>query len=165
MISVRTKLALLVLSLAGYCTSLRVQGDNRQLPSKSPGKLISPDQADRPYGTNNATYGPVPKAEQLFDIEFLEIAPSPFLVYEEPPPPPANIISGKVTHLLTILQKRPSPLRLAPRRLLVRRSLCYRHRRRSGQSSAEDQPVCGVSEWPARRADNVHYPSEGDGLQ
>lgn len=80
MISVRTKLALLVLSLAGYCTSLSVQGDNRQLPLKSPGKLISPNQADRPYGTNNATYGPVPKAEQLFDIEFLEIAPSPFLV-------------------------------------------------------------------------------------
>lgn len=27
-----------------------------------------------------AFYGPVPKAEQIFDIEFLEIAPSPILV-------------------------------------------------------------------------------------
>jgi hypothetical protein len=31
-------------------------------------------------GTNNATYGPVPEADQLFEIEFLEIAPSPFRV-------------------------------------------------------------------------------------
>ena len=35
----------------------------------------------RVYGSNNATYGPVPKEEQLFQIEFLEIAPSPFEVY------------------------------------------------------------------------------------
>ena len=34
----------------------------------------------RVYGSNNATYGPVPKEEQLFQIEFLEIAPSPFEV-------------------------------------------------------------------------------------
>jgi hypothetical protein len=32
-------------------------------------------------GNNNATYGPVPKAEQLLDIEFLDIAPSPIPVY------------------------------------------------------------------------------------
>jgi hypothetical protein len=32
-------------------------------------------------GTNNATYGPVPGAEQLFDIEFLELAPFPFKAY------------------------------------------------------------------------------------
>ncbi|KAI1744723.1 hypothetical protein F4680DRAFT_443995 [Xylaria scruposa] len=28
-------------------------------------------------GNNNVTYGPVPKEEQLFQVEFLEIAPSP----------------------------------------------------------------------------------------
>lgn len=33
-------------------------------------------------GNNNATYGPVPKAEQIFTIEFLEIAPLPMPVYE-----------------------------------------------------------------------------------
>jgi len=31
-------------------------------------------------GHNDAFYGPVPKAEQIFDIEFLEIAPSPIPV-------------------------------------------------------------------------------------
>ncbi|KAK4621520.1 hypothetical protein CLAFUW4_07235 [Fulvia fulva] len=31
-------------------------------------------------GNNNATYGPVPKAEQIFTIEFLEIAPLPMPV-------------------------------------------------------------------------------------
>jgi hypothetical protein len=32
-------------------------------------------------GNNNATYGPVSQAEQLLDIEFLDIAPSPIPVY------------------------------------------------------------------------------------
>jgi len=31
-------------------------------------------------GTNNATYGSVPTFNQLFEIEFLEIAPSPIKV-------------------------------------------------------------------------------------
>jgi hypothetical protein len=31
-------------------------------------------------GHNDAFYGPAPKAEQIFDIEFLEIAPSPIPV-------------------------------------------------------------------------------------
>ena len=31
-------------------------------------------------GHNDAFYGPVPKAKQIFDIEFLEIAPSPIPV-------------------------------------------------------------------------------------
>ncbi|KAH9223406.1 hypothetical protein DL95DRAFT_379365, partial [Leptodontidium sp. 2 PMI_412] len=30
-------------------------------------------------GHNNATYGPVPKDAQLFDVEFLEIAPTPII--------------------------------------------------------------------------------------
>jgi hypothetical protein len=32
-------------------------------------------------GHNNATYGPIPEKDQLFRIEFLEIAPSPIPVY------------------------------------------------------------------------------------
>jgi len=31
-------------------------------------------------GDNDAYYGPVPKTEQIFEIEFLEIAPSPIPV-------------------------------------------------------------------------------------
>ena len=31
-------------------------------------------------GHNNAFYGPIPKASQIFNIEFLEIAPSPIPV-------------------------------------------------------------------------------------
>lgn len=33
------------------------------------------------YGNNNATYGPVPRSEQIFEIESLEIAPSPIIPY------------------------------------------------------------------------------------
>jgi hypothetical protein len=39
-----------------------------------------PSNSSRVYGNNNATYGPVPRQEQLFQIEYLEIAPSPFEV-------------------------------------------------------------------------------------
>jgi hypothetical protein len=38
-------------------------------------------QAVKVPGNNNATYGPVPQAEQLLDIEFLDMAPSPIPVY------------------------------------------------------------------------------------
>jgi hypothetical protein len=41
---------------------------------------LSSGTSSRVYGNNNATYGPVPKEEQLFHIEYLEIAPSPFVV-------------------------------------------------------------------------------------
>lgn len=36
-------------------------------------------------GHNSATYGPVPKGDQLFQVEFLEIAPSPIPVYDPTP--------------------------------------------------------------------------------
>jgi hypothetical protein len=32
-------------------------------------------------GHNDAIYGPVPKKDQLFNVEFLEIAPTPILAY------------------------------------------------------------------------------------
>lgn len=38
-------------------------------------------QANRVPGSNNATYGPVPVGEQIFDIEYLEIAPWPIPTY------------------------------------------------------------------------------------
>ncbi|KAF2813235.1 uncharacterized protein BDZ99DRAFT_460514 [Mytilinidion resinicola] len=39
--------------------------------------MTAPEGALKVPGHNNATYGPVPKASQLFEIEFLEITPSP----------------------------------------------------------------------------------------
>ncbi|KAL9106464.1 MAG: hypothetical protein Q9227_008495 [Pyrenula ochraceoflavens] len=38
--------------------------------------MANSEDALKVPGHNNATYGPVPKAEQLFEIELLEIAPS-----------------------------------------------------------------------------------------
>lgn len=81
MVSVALKLALTV-ALACFCTPSHAQiGSQLPLPQKhANNRLGASEGASRPYGTNNATYGPVPEADQLFNIEFLEIAPSPFLV-------------------------------------------------------------------------------------
>lgn len=43
-------------------------------------------QPDKVFGHNNATYGPVPKEDQLFSVEFLEIAPTPIQAYTHSPP-------------------------------------------------------------------------------
>jgi hypothetical protein len=50
------------------------QSDHQQsfLPESSTSARI------RVPGTNNATHGSVPKTKQLFGIELLELAPSPF---------------------------------------------------------------------------------------
>ncbi|RYP65608.1 hypothetical protein DL771_008216 [Monosporascus sp. 5C6A] len=42
--------------------------------------MAEPEGAFKVPGHNNATYGPVPKVDQLFQVEFLEIAPSPIPV-------------------------------------------------------------------------------------
>jgi hypothetical protein len=56
--------------------------DEHQLPFLADDNANTlPSKSSRVYGNNNATYGPVPEEEQLFKIEFLEIAPSPFEVY------------------------------------------------------------------------------------
>lgn len=49
----------------------------RQQPVLDPQVLPS---RKRVPGTNNATYGSVPTFNQLFEIEYLEIAPSPIEV-------------------------------------------------------------------------------------
>ncbi|KAI1125968.1 hypothetical protein F5Y10DRAFT_220863 [Nemania abortiva] len=36
-----------------------------------------PSKNSGPYGHNNFTYGPVPEEDQLFGVEFLEVAPMP----------------------------------------------------------------------------------------
>jgi hypothetical protein len=38
-------------------------------------------EQDKVRGHNDAVYGPVPKADQLLDVEFLEIAPTPIIAY------------------------------------------------------------------------------------
>jgi hypothetical protein len=72
------KLAL-VLSLVSSCTPWYVH-DVSQAPFKPTDELVSPEAAGRVRGMNNATYGPAAEEDQLLSIEFLEIAPSPFLV-------------------------------------------------------------------------------------
>lgn len=42
---------------------------------EAPSASIQP--LDRVPGSNDATFGPVPVAEQIFEMEFLEIAPTP----------------------------------------------------------------------------------------
>ena len=87
MVSFATKLALTVALACSCKPSHALIGSQLPLPRKHANNngLGASEGASRPYGTNNATYGPVPKADQLFDIEFLEIAPSPFLVYVKIP--------------------------------------------------------------------------------
>jgi hypothetical protein len=68
-----------IITLASFCTPWHTQ-DNGQVPFKGIHELESLEHPDHVRGTNNATYGPVPKSDQLINIEFLEIAPSPLLV-------------------------------------------------------------------------------------
>lgn len=42
-------------------------------------KIMSQLKVDKVPGHNNAVYGPVPKEDQLFDVGFLEIAPTPIV--------------------------------------------------------------------------------------
>lgn len=39
------------------------------------------NQFDKVLSHNDATYGPVPKEDQVFGIELLEIAPTPIIAY------------------------------------------------------------------------------------
>lgn len=43
--------------------------------------ITTKQDAEKVYGHNNATYGPIPRDEQFVDVEFLEIAPTPLPVY------------------------------------------------------------------------------------
>lgn len=65
-------------------------------------------ELDKVPGHNNATYGPVPKEDQIFVVEFLEIAPMPIIAYAHlrRQTNPYNIV--------LISSKRPSLLRLPP---------------------------------------------------
>lgn len=43
--------------------------------------MATKHDAEKVYGHNNATYGPIPRDEQYMELEFLEIAPIPLPVY------------------------------------------------------------------------------------
>ena len=49
--------------------------------------MAETEQAKKVYGHNNVTYGPVPKEDQLFYVEILDIGPSPILLYDNVPNP------------------------------------------------------------------------------
>jgi hypothetical protein len=62
-------------------TSPAHTSDSQQVRLAPVAVMVDTEQTIKVSGNNNATYGPVPKAEQLLDIEFLDIAPSPIPVY------------------------------------------------------------------------------------
>lgn len=74
--------ALAVVLYSASISSASLTPSEHQLPFLADNNAKAlPSNSSRVYGNNNATYGPVPREEQLFQIEFLEIAPSPFEVY------------------------------------------------------------------------------------
>ncbi len=52
-----------------------------QNPFGTAATISEPDHERKVPGSNNATYGPVPRSEQLFHVDFLSIAPSPWELY------------------------------------------------------------------------------------
>jgi hypothetical protein len=62
---------------AAYTTSERPTSNHEQKPLT---------QVEHVPGSNHATYGPVPVEEQIFWIEYLEIAPLPIPTYDLPKP-------------------------------------------------------------------------------
>lgn len=103
MISLAAKLVL-ASCLTSFGTALRSR-DGHQLPLTTATNMTISEPPKRIYGTNNATYGPVPEDEQFFKIEFLEIAPSPFRCK---PPRPRNTI-GRCTNIKPTAIKSSSP--------------------------------------------------------
>jgi len=78
-------LFLSVLCITTSATPASHYDDDIQHPlSENKIKTVTMNEGESPRqrvpGDNDAYYGPVPKAEQIFEIEFLEIAPSPILV-------------------------------------------------------------------------------------
>lgn len=76
--------SLLILTLtlcpAAIAAAIPIHSITQQKPQDHSIVMAKPENALKVPGHNNATYGPVPKASQLFEIEFFEIAPSPIPV-------------------------------------------------------------------------------------
>lgn len=75
----------LLLKIVTICATLAALATTspsiQQQPLTQVAVMIEPVDMLKVPGNNNATYGPVPKVDQLFQIEFLDIAPSPIPVY------------------------------------------------------------------------------------
>jgi hypothetical protein len=74
-------LSLCALGTALSATNPVLVADSHQLRLPFVVIMVDTERTVKVPGNNNATYGPVPKADQLLDIEFLDIAPSPIPVY------------------------------------------------------------------------------------
>jgi hypothetical protein len=59
-----------------FAAAIPLNSITHQKPVAQVEVITEPKGALKVPGHNNATYGPVPKASQLFEIEFFEIAPS-----------------------------------------------------------------------------------------
>jgi len=62
--------------LAARATALWPTAEHEQQP-------LTQAMRDKVPGSNNATFGPVPESQQIFKIDFLEIAPLPIPTYEQ----------------------------------------------------------------------------------
>ncbi|KAH7356817.1 hypothetical protein BKA65DRAFT_215444 [Rhexocercosporidium sp. MPI-PUGE-AT-0058] len=72
----RLVLHFLLLSVASLATIVQANPQQKHLSIM---KTMADSEAEKVPGHNNATYSPVPKEEQLFSVEFLEIAPTPMI--------------------------------------------------------------------------------------
>jgi hypothetical protein len=64
-----------------FTLALSLNATRLQKPLAQVDTMANEESALKVPGHNNATYGPIPKDSQLFEIEFLEIAPSPIPTY------------------------------------------------------------------------------------
>jgi hypothetical protein len=72
---------LVYIGLASLCAAHGIASwPTRNYEQQQQQQSITP--TNRVPGSNNATYGSVPIGEQIFDIEYLEIAPWPIPTYE-----------------------------------------------------------------------------------
>lgn len=78
-------LSLALCKAAAATIIFRPNSANRQSALIGPSlpSITDPEDPNKVPGHNNVNYGPVPEAEQLFKLEYLEIAPTPIPVYDK----------------------------------------------------------------------------------
>lgn len=67
--------------LLAICVASLVGAQVGQQESLLSNKIMAQLKVDKVRGHSNAIYGPVPKGDQIFDVEFLEVAPTPIIAY------------------------------------------------------------------------------------
>lgn len=72
----------LILCATVLTTANPVQLSSHQVPlAEANGNNMAGAVNDKVPGHSDATYGPVPKKDQIFKVEFLDIAPTPIIAY------------------------------------------------------------------------------------